>query len=179
MRIPPTPNEITAAAANVFDMAFGGGLADLRRTPASIIAEAPQCTVFRYLTPEDGAPPRDLPVLLVPPLAAPPICFDLRRGCSLVEYLLAGGHPTYLVDYGRIAFSDRELGLEHWVDEVIPSAIRTASADAGGHPVQLVGWCWAGSWRCWPPRPTRRCPSTRSPPSPARSTSVRCGCWRR
>jgi polyhydroxyalkanoate synthase len=145
MRVPPSPAEISSAAANAYDMVFGGGLADLRRTPASIIAEAPQCTVFRYAAPEGGtAPTRDLPVLLVPPLAAPPICFDLRRGCSLVEHLLAAGHPTYLVDYGRIGFSDRELGLEHWIEEVLPSAIRTVSADAGGSPVQLVGWCLGG-----------------------------------
>lgn len=141
MHLPPTPAEVSSAAANVYDMTFGGGLADLRRMPASIIAEEPQCTAFRYLT---EAPTRELPVLLVPPLAAPPICFDLRRGCSLVEHLLAAGHPVYLVDYGRIGFSDRELGLEHWVDEVIPSAVSTVSADAGGRPVQLVGWCLGG-----------------------------------
>ncbi len=145
MRLPPTPTELSAAAANVYDMVFGGGLADLRRTPAAIIAEAPQRTVFRYLVPEGAAAaPRDLPVLLVPPLAAPPSCFDLRRGCSLAEHLLAAGHPTYLVDYGRIGFSDRELGLEHWLDDVLPEAVRTVSADAGGRPVQLVGWCLGG-----------------------------------
>jgi polyhydroxyalkanoate synthase len=145
MRLPPSPSEVSSAAANVYDMVFGDGLADLRRTPASIIAEAPQCTVFRYVAPEGGtAPTRDLPVLLVPPLAAPPICFDLRRGCSLVEHLLAAGHPTYLVDYGQIGFSDRELGLEHWIEDVLPAAIRTVSADAGGRPVQLVGWCLGG-----------------------------------
>jgi hypothetical protein len=26
------------------------------------------------------------------------LCFGLRRGSSLVEHLLALGHPTYLVD---------------------------------------------------------------------------------
>ena len=145
MRLPPSPTELSSAAANVYDMVLGGGLADLRRTPASIIAEAPQQTVFRYLVPEGAtAPQRDLPVLLVPPLAAPPVCFDLRRGCSLVEHLLAAGHPTYLVDYGRIGFSDRELGLEHWIEDVIPSAVRIVSADAGGRPVQVVGWCLGG-----------------------------------
>ena len=44
--------------------------------------------MFRYLRP--NAPPRPgTPVLLVPPLAAPASCFDLRRGCSLAEHLLA------------------------------------------------------------------------------------------
>jgi polyhydroxyalkanoate synthase len=40
-------------------------------------------------------------VLLVPPLAAPAICFDLRRGCSLAEHLLLSGQEVYIVDYGR------------------------------------------------------------------------------
>jgi hypothetical protein len=35
-------------------------------------------------------------VLLVPPLAAPAVCFDLRRGCSVAGHLLRG-HETYLV----------------------------------------------------------------------------------
>ncbi|HEY8866443.1 MAG TPA: alpha/beta hydrolase [Solirubrobacteraceae bacterium] len=143
MHVPPTPIELSNAAANVFEIVFRGGLADLRRTPASIIEEAPQCTVFRYRVPDEGSL-HELPVLLVPPLAAPTICFDLRRGCSLAQHLLSAGHPTYMVEYGEISFSDRELGLEHWVEEVIPRAVRRVSAEAGGRPVQLVGWCLGG-----------------------------------
>src|SRR3954467_11287162 len=145
MRLIPSPTEASRAAANVYDMVLGGGLADLRRTPASIISEGPQRTLFRYAPPEGGtAPTRDLPVLLVPPLAAPPICFDLRRGCSLAEHLLAAGHPTYLLDYGRIGFSDRDLGLEHWIEDVIPEAVAAVHEDSGGAPIQLVGWCLGG-----------------------------------
>jgi polyhydroxyalkanoate synthase len=140
---PPTPAQLTDAAANLVDKLFRGGLADLRPTPAKIIHEQAKCTVYRYLRSTD-APDRALPVLLVPPLAAPAICFDLRRGHSLAEHLLSLGHPTYLVDYGPISYSDRELGLEHWVEEVIPTAVRRVSEDAGGAPVQLVGWCLGG-----------------------------------
>lgn len=144
MHLPPTPNDLSAAAANVVDIVLRGGLADLRRTPASIIDEAPQGTLFRYLVSDSAPAQRELPVLLVPPLAAPTICFDLRRGCSLAEHLLAIGHPTYLLEYGRIGFSDRQLGLEHWVEDVIPRAVRKVSEDAGGAPVQVVGWCLGG-----------------------------------
>ncbi len=143
MDLIPSPERVSSAAANAFDMAFRGGVADLRRTPAQIISEAPKAVVYRYL-PQSDALQRDLPVLLVPPLAAPSVCFDLRRGCSLAEHLLAVGHPTYLVEYGDIAFSDRDLGLEFWVREVLPHAIRTVSEDAGGRPVQLLGWCLGG-----------------------------------
>jgi polyhydroxyalkanoate synthase len=138
----PTPDRVAHAVANTFDMMFKGGVADLRRTPARIIAEAPQGTVFEYLAPERRT--RHLPVLLIPPLAAPPICFDLRRGCSMAEHLLGLGHPTSMVDYGSIAFSDRDLGLEHWVQDVLPTAIERVSEHAGGRPVQVVGWCLGG-----------------------------------
>ncbi|HVP01188.1 MAG TPA: alpha/beta hydrolase [Solirubrobacteraceae bacterium] len=143
MSIVPTPDSVVAGAANVFDVIFRGGVADLRRTPAVIIDEAPKRVVYRYL-PGNAERQHELPVLLVPPLAAPTMSFDLRRGCSLAEHLIAVGHPTYLVEYGSIAFSDRDLGLEFWVRDVLPNAIRTVSDDAGGRPVQLLGWCLGG-----------------------------------
>ena len=134
---------LASSAANAWDVLLGSGVADLRPTPASIIDEGPQRTVYRYLRSERRRP-RGAPVLLVPPLAAPASCFDLRRGCSVAEHLLSRGHPTYLLDYGPISFSDRDLGLEHWVEDVIPQAVDTVSRDAGDVPIQLVGWCLGG-----------------------------------
>ena len=143
----PNPQSLAGAAVNVFDAVLGDGLADLRRMPSAVIDEGPQRSVARY-APLDGTPAAAdaaaAPVLLVPPLAAPAICFDLRRGCSVAEHLLSDGRPTYLVDYGPINFADRALGLEHWIDDVIPEALRSVSADAGGRPVQVVGWCLGG-----------------------------------
>jgi polyhydroxyalkanoate synthase subunit PhaC len=138
----PTPGGVAHAAANAFDLLVKGGVADLRRTPVRVIDEAPKGTVFQYLAPEERT--RHLPVLLIPPLAAPTLCFDLRRGCSMAEHLLGLGHPTYLVEYGSIGYSDRDLGLEHWVEDVLPRAIEQVSAHAGGQPVQVVGWCLGG-----------------------------------
>jgi polyhydroxyalkanoate synthase len=129
--IPRSPDALIDSLANAWDLYLGGGLADLSRTPSSIIDEAPQRTIRHYRPPRHRRRDR-APVLLVPPLAAPATCFDLQRGFSMVDHLNARGHPTYLVDYGPIAFSDRELGLEHWVEDVIPSALRTVSEDAGG-----------------------------------------------
>lgn len=140
----PRPDRLGEAAANAWDMVFKGGVADLRRTPARIIDEAPKRTVYRYIGGGGDRRPTGLPVLLVPPLAAPTICFDLRRGCSMAEHMLALGHKTYLVEYGHIGYSDKELGLEHWVEDILPNAIRAVSEDAGGQPVQLVGWCLGG-----------------------------------
>lgn len=139
----PSPDTVIDATANGFDLYFGDGPADLTPTSSSIIDEGPQRTVRRYRGRRRQRMDRS-PVLLVPPLAAPASCFDLRRGCSLAEHLVELGYPTYLVDYGPISFSDRALGLEHWIKDVIPTALRAVSEDAGRRPVQPVGWCLGG-----------------------------------
>ncbi|CAM3852761.1 alpha/beta fold hydrolase [Kibdelosporangium persicum] len=131
--------DVSAAASNVLDKVLRGGVADLRPTPRSLVDRGPNRWVYRMAG--DGAGD---PVLLVPPLAAPALCFDLRRGCSLAEHLVQQGLPTYLVDYGTVRFSDRGLGIEHWIDEVLPRTIRTVSQDAGGRPVHIVAWCLGG-----------------------------------
>ena len=136
------PETTAAAAANAWDKIAGGGVADLRRLPASVVHEAPQCTVLRYHQAADRRMDR-APVLLVPPLAGSSRCYDLRRGHSLAEFLLVRGHPAHLLEYGPIAFADRGLGLEHWVDEVLPAAIRAAAEDVG-EPVHVISWSLGG-----------------------------------
>jgi polyhydroxyalkanoate synthase len=123
-------------------MTVGGGVADLRRLPASVIHSEPQCTVLRHHWHEWERLDRT-PVLLVPPLAGSSRCFDLHRGHSLAEHLLRSGHPTYLLEYGPIAWDDRALGLEHWVDTVLPAALAVAAADAG-EPAHVVSWSLGG-----------------------------------
>jgi hypothetical protein len=136
-------DDVINAGANAWDLYLGGGVAQVHPTDKAIVDEGPQRTVYRYLQ-RGWQPSHATPVLLVPPLAAPAWCFDLRRGCSLAEHLLARGYPTYVVDYGAISFSDRALGLEHWVDDVIPNAIEAVVRDSGRSEIQLVGWCLGG-----------------------------------
>ncbi len=130
------------AVSNLFDFLTKGGIADTTRMPSEVIAEGYKSTLHRYLP--VGVPLDGDPVLLVPPLGSQSACFDLRRGCSLTEHLLAGGRPTYLVDYGEMGLSDRDLGIEFWVSDVVPTAIKKVSEDSGGKPVHLIGWCLGG-----------------------------------
>ncbi|WP_344830726.1 alpha/beta fold hydrolase [Actinocorallia longicatena] len=140
----PSPRKIRAAASNTSRKILYGRLADLRSSPADLLDGVREGTVRRYRPARDVVPTGP-PVLLVPPPAAGAgAAFDLRRGCSLAEHLVATGRRTYLVDYGQISYADRDLGLEHWVDELLPAAVRRVSEDAGGQPVQLVGWCLGG-----------------------------------
>ncbi len=145
MDLIPKPDQIVAASANVAQKVLYGGVADLRPMPRTLIDEGTLREVYHYRSQGRVRETGD-PVLLVTPLAAPSLCFDLRRGCSLVEHLVTQGRPTYLVEYGQVSFKDRNLGMEHWVQEVLPEAIRTVSRHAGGRPVHLVGWSLGGTF---------------------------------
>jgi polyhydroxyalkanoate synthase len=143
MDLIPKPDQVVSAASNVAHKVFYGGLADLRPMPRTLIDDGTLREVYHY-RPSAKVKEQGDPVLLVTPLAAPALCYDLRRGCSLVEHLVGEGRPTYLVEYGQVSFRDRALGMEHWVDEVLPAAIREVSAHAGGRPVHVVGWSLGG-----------------------------------
>lgn len=118
----------------------GTATAEPRPTRATVVDRGPMRTLHRYQ-------PRIVtgaPVLLVPPLAAPASCYDLRRGCSLVEFLLDAGHPVYLVDYGDVSYADRDAGMERWIEEIIPRSIEHAAQDSGGRLVHTLGWSMGG-----------------------------------
>ena len=128
---------------NLWDFLVRRGIADLSRTPSEVIDTGHTREVHRYIKAK-GVRGKGIPVLLVPPLGAQASCFDLRRGLSLAEDFVNRGRPTYLVDYGPLAGQDRLVGIEHFINDVLPPAIRTVSEDAGGRDVHLVGWCMGG-----------------------------------
>jgi poly[(R)-3-hydroxyalkanoate] polymerase subunit PhaC len=140
---------VGSAAANVRDRLRNGHLADTRRMPRSPVTGERGWTLYRYAPLPDGPPPVGLPILLVPPLGAPDLAFDLRRGNSLVEFLLGEGRTVYIVTYDAAFWRGRRRGLETWVDEVVPVAVERvgaeeASADQERRPVHLVGWSLGG-----------------------------------
>ena len=143
MDLIPKPDQVVSAASNIAHKVLYGGLADLRPMPRTLIEDGTLREVYHY-RPAGTVKETGDPVLLVTPLAAPATCYDLRRGCSLVEHFVTGGRPTYLVEYGEVSFRNRNLGMEHWIDEVVPTAIREVSAHAGGRPVHVIGWSIGG-----------------------------------
>ncbi|REE95374.1 alpha/beta hydrolase [Thermomonospora umbrina] len=138
-----SPAGLRSAAANVTAKLLYGQVADLRRTPADRIEGTSRSPVYRYRPPE-GLVPAGPPVLFVPSPGAPARCYDLRRGGSLAEHVVGAGRLTYLLDHRRAGPPDPGEALAEWVGEILPSAVRRVSDDAGGQPVQLVGWCLGG-----------------------------------
>ncbi|MGW4636215.1 alpha/beta fold hydrolase [Nocardia sp. NPDC004415] len=134
---------VTTAARNAWALSFGSGIEPVDPAPSTVLWDEPHRLLRRYDT-EFQSAASDSAVLLVPPLAAPATCFDLRRDQSLARYLVETGRAPYLVDYGDIGFADRRMGFEDWILDILPEAILRTSADRGGAPVDLIGWSVGG-----------------------------------
>src|SRR3954471_11042301 len=127
-------DDITGRVRTLYTHLVGGGLADLSRTPSEAVLVQPHTNVFHFL-PEVDVRPDALPVLLIPPVNTASSTLDLRRGNSLAEFFMLGGRPTYRVDYGEISTrtkEDSKLGLDAWIDDILPTAITTVSDAHGG-----------------------------------------------
>src|SRR5690242_21585414 len=109
---------IARAAANAWAVTFGDGIEQHEPQPATVLLDEPHRQQRRFDSPNASGNP----VLLVPPLAVSPSCFYLRPGQSLVAHLVASGRRVYLVDFGGMAFSDRGMGFEDFIDYIVPTA---------------------------------------------------------
>ncbi|MFI7002677.1 alpha/beta fold hydrolase [Nocardia sp. NPDC050175] len=140
---------VTTAARNAWALTFGSGVEAPDPTPSTVLWDEPHRQLRRFEhRPGDAetvAATTDSAVLLVPPLAAPASCFDLRPDQSLAGFLLETGRSPYVIDYGDITFGDRRMGFEDWIDEILPEAVLRTSADRDGRPVDLVGWSLGGT----------------------------------
>jgi polyhydroxyalkanoate synthase len=134
--------ELPVALRNAWALSFGNGIERPAPTAATIIYDEPHRQLRRF---DRETPATGNPVLLVPPLAVSTSCYDLRPGQSLVQFLLDAGKQPYVIDYGEITYADRHLGFEEWIDDIVPTAIRTISDAHDGAQVEVIGWSFGGT----------------------------------
>lgn len=147
MQILTGTRAVAQTARNAWDVSWlGGGVDDSQPTPSETVYDDSHA-LLRQFAP--SAVQAGKPVLLVTPLAVPARCWDLRPDQSMVAHLTGfesgePGRPTYVISYGAIRFADRAMGYEDWLQQIIPTAIRTISARHGGTDVHLAGWSLGG-----------------------------------
>jgi polyhydroxyalkanoate synthase len=95
-------------------------------------------TLYRYRSSRRSYP---VPLLLVFALINRPDIFDLRPGGSFVEFLLEEGFDVFLVDWGYPDEEDADTGLDDYVCDELPWAIRETLRASGADELTLVGWC--------------------------------------
>ena len=107
-------------------------------TPKDVVWTHRKTTLYRYRSTRRT---HALPVLLVFALINRPDIFDLRPGNSFVEYLLDEGYDVFLLDWGVPGDEDADMGLDNYVCDELPWAMREtlrASEPGRAQPARLV-----------------------------------------
>ena len=84
------------------------------------------------------------PIVLVPPLAASTLIFDLLPQRSLVRYLRARGFAVYLLDWGEPGRDDAYLGVRDYALRLLPDGLTAVRQHSGSPDVSLVAYCMGG-----------------------------------
>ena len=85
-----------------------------------------------------------IPLVLVPPLAATSMIFDLLPQRSVVRYFLARGFDVYLIDWGEVTADHSDISLETYVMEWMPAALAAVRERSGEQDVSLFAYCMGG-----------------------------------
>ena len=116
--------------------------APIGQTPREVVWTHRGTTLYRY---RSSRREHAIPVLLVFALINRPEIFDLRRGSSFVEFLLAEGFDVFLVDWGVPDEEDSDMGLAEFVCDELHWAVRETLRAAGEEELTLLGWCIGGT----------------------------------
>lgn len=134
------PEELVKADLTPYETLLDQGLLKLRYYPP---LQQDSIVVGEHDMPVSKTRHRT-PIVLVPPLAASTLIFDLLPQRSLVRYLLASGYAVYLVDFGEPHRADSHLGVREYTMEMLPAAISTAREHSGEQDLTLFGYCMGG-----------------------------------
>lgn len=85
-----------------------------------------------------------IPLILIPPLAATSVIFDLMPQRSLVRYFLAQGFDVYLVDWGEVTADHNDISLETYVLEWMPEIVAAVKKHSDVEQVSMLSYCMGG-----------------------------------
>ena len=85
-----------------------------------------------------------VPVVLIPPLAATSMIFDLMPHRSIVRFFLAKGFDVYLIDWGDVTADHSNISLETYVMDWMPKALESVRECSQQKQLSIFSYCMGG-----------------------------------
>ncbi|UUM27690.1 alpha/beta fold hydrolase [Acinetobacter colistiniresistens] len=132
--------------ANATDRILRGPqLALSGRTPFDIVYQREIISLRHYTVATNSSVKHRIPLVIVPPLAANMLIYDLFPSRSLVGYFLAQGFDVYLIDWGTPSLRQAKYNLGTYVKTFMPDFIEKIRAHSGQQQLSLYGWSLGGA----------------------------------
>jgi len=114
---------------------------NLAVTPGAVVYRDEVLEVIQYAPAADQV--REIPLVMIPPQINKYYITDLAPGRSIVEFLVAGGVPTFMVSWRNPTREMREWGLDTYV-AAAKEALAVAAEVVGSQEVNVSGFCAGG-----------------------------------
>ncbi|MCH7309308.1 alpha/beta fold hydrolase [Acinetobacter sp. NIPH 1852] len=142
----PTGQQTRHIVSNAADRLLRGHqLALSGKTPFDVVYQR-EIISLRYYAADIGAAQKHrIPLVIVPPLAANMLIYDLFPSRSLVRYFQSQGFELYLIDWGTPSLRQAKYNLGTYVKTFMPDFIEKIREHSGQQQLSLYGWSLGGA----------------------------------
>jgi polyhydroxyalkanoate synthase subunit PhaC len=128
----------------VFKALLGGATVAVAQTPAEVVYTENKLRLLHYHPVVEQ--PSPVPLLIVPSLINRYYLFDLIRGNSMVEYLLARGIDVYMLDWGVAGPEDRSTTFDQYILGYLRRAVQRVRSRSRQERINLLGYSIGGTF---------------------------------
>lgn len=138
-------------AAQVFSNAAdrflrGHQLALSGKTPFEVVYEREIISLRFYKADvETGENKHRVPLVIIPPLAANTLVFDLFPDRSLIRYFQSQGFDVYMIDWGTPSRKQAKYNFGTYIKIFMPDFISKIREHSGQQQLSLYGWSLGGA----------------------------------
>ena len=114
----------------------------LGSTPKDVLHSRGTMQLYHYRPLSDEV--YRVPILIVMATTNRGYILDMVPGQSFIEFLLKRGYDVYMLDWNAPKPEEKSLGMEDYVLDFIPDAVRRVQQDSGVKDVTVIGYCFGG-----------------------------------
>ncbi|HBO72404.1 MAG TPA: alpha/beta hydrolase [Acinetobacter sp.] len=124
----------------------GHQLALSGQTPYDVIYQREIISLRHYKTENENSSSKyRVPLVIIPPLAANTLVFDLFPDRSLIRFFLAQGFDVYMIDWGTPSLRQAKYNFGTYIKIFMPDFLQQIREHSGQQQLSLYGWSLGGA----------------------------------